>query len=276
MGLGCWKIPKNCCSEIIYEAIKSGYRCIDEACDYGNEKECGDGLARAIKDGIVKREDLWVTSKLWNTYHRKEHVREACLKSLKDLGLEYLDLYLIHFPISQKFVPFETRYPPEWFYDPEAHDRRIEEDLVPIKETWEAMEMLVSEGLVRNIGVANFGVSLLRDMLSYAKIKPAVLQVELHPYNCQDKLLRFCREKGIAVTGFSPLGGESYIELGGATKENSLLDLQLIKDLSKKYSKSPAQILLRWGIQRGASLVVKSSKVERNDLKKIFLFSTFP
>ena len=114
VGLGLWKIPKDACDRVVYDAIQTGYRCLDSACDYGNEKEVGKGIKRAIDDGVVKRDQLWVTSKLWNTYHRKEHVKAACLKTLSDLGLEYLDLYLIHFPIALKFVPFEERYPPEW------------------------------------------------------------------------------------------------------------------------------------------------------------------
>lgn len=136
IGLGCWKIPKEKTAEITYTAIKSGYKLIDQACDYGNEKESGEGIKKAIDEGIVKREDLWVTSKLWNTYHKKENVKAACQKSLADLGLEYLDLYLIHFPISLKFVPFEKRYPPEWVFDPSGADPRMEEDLVPMQETW--------------------------------------------------------------------------------------------------------------------------------------------
>jgi diketogulonate reductase-like aldo/keto reductase len=132
----------------------------------------------------VERKDLWITSKLWNTFHRKEHVKEACLKTLKDLGVEYLDLYLIHFPIALKYVPIETRYPPEWIYDPSAKEPRMEEDEgVSMRETWQAMEELVSEGLVRNIGLCNVGTSMLRDIISYAKVKPSVLQVEMHPYN---------------------------------------------------------------------------------------------
>jgi hypothetical protein len=129
-----------------------------------------------LADGLCKREELWVTSKLWNTYHRKEHVKNACLRSLQDLGVDYLDLYLIHFPIALKFVPFETRYPPEWFYDPNAADRRMEEDeTCSYRETWEAMEDLVREGLVKNIGMCNIGTAMLREVLSYAKIKPTVL-----------------------------------------------------------------------------------------------------
>lgn len=263
IGLGCWKIPRQDTCNLVYNAIKIGYRCIDEACDYGNELECGLGIQKALEEGLVKREELWVTSKLWNTYHRKEHVRAACLRSLKDLGLEYLDLYLIHFPIAQKFVPFETRYPPEWFFDPEAHDKRMEEDQVSIRETWEAMEELVKEGLVRNIGVSNFNVQLLRELLSYSTIKPSVLQVELHPYNTQEKLIRFCRKKGIVVTGYSPLGSGSYVELGGAKEQDSVLSNEKIKGIAEKYKKSSAQVVLRWGVQRGVSLVVKSNKQER-------------
>ena len=116
VGLGCWKIEGKITGDTVYEAVKAGYRCIDEAADYGNEKQAGEGIARAIADGHVKREDLWVTSKLWNTYHRKEHVEAACRKSLTDLGLDYVDLYLVHFPISLKFVPFENMYPPEWVH----------------------------------------------------------------------------------------------------------------------------------------------------------------
>jgi D-xylose reductase len=125
------------------------------------------------------------------------------------------------------------------------------------------MEQLVSEGLVRNIGVANFNIVLLRDLLTYAKIKPSVLQVELHPYNSQEKLLQFCRQKGIAVTGFSPLGASSYVELGGAKQEDLLIENEKIKAIALKHQKSSAQVALRWGIQRGTSLVVKSIKKER-------------
>ena len=114
IGLGLWKIPTDVCSDVVYNALKEGYRCLDSACDYGNEAEVGQGIKRAIDEGVVKREELWITSKLWNTYHRKEHVREACVRTLKDLKLEYLDLYLVHFPIALKFVPFEKRYPPGW------------------------------------------------------------------------------------------------------------------------------------------------------------------
>jgi diketogulonate reductase-like aldo/keto reductase len=260
VGFGCWKVPKEKLADQIYNAItKAGYRCIDEAADYGNEKECGEGIKRALDEGAVTRKDLWVTSKLWNTYHRKEYVKQACLKTLQDLQLEYLDLYLVHFPISLKFVPFEKRYPPEWIHDPEAANPRMEEDLVPIQETWQAMEELVAEGLVRNIGFSNIGVTTLRDILSYAKVKPSVLQVELHPFNTQQKLLRFCREKGIAVTAYSSFGASSYVELGMAAADDSALVNPVVLALAKKYNKTPAQIALRWGVQRGTAVIPKTS-----------------
>mmetsp|Transcript_12219 Transcript_12219/g.16897 ORF Transcript_12219/g.16897 Transcript_12219/m.16897 type:complete len:186 (-) Transcript_12219:476-1033(-) len=177
VGLGCWKIPNDVCADIVYQAIKNGYRLLDGACDYGNEVEVGQGLKRAIDEGIVKREDVFVTSKLWNTFHRKEHVKEACLKTLKDLGLEYLDLYLIHFPIALKYVPIEERYPPEWMYSDEKNPKPVmTEDVgVSYRETYEAMQELVNDGLVRNIGCSNMGVAMLREVLCYAKVKPAVL-----------------------------------------------------------------------------------------------------
>lgn len=263
IGMGCWKISKNISSDKIYEAIKIGYRHIDEACDYGNEKEVGLGILKAIKEGIVKREDLWITSKLWNTYHSPEHVELACKKSLSDLGLEYLDLYLIHFPISLRYVPFETRYPPEWIYDPQSLNPCLEMNYVPIYKTWRAMENLCNKGLVRNIGLCNFNISGIRDILSYSKIPPAVLQVELHPYNQQEKLLRFCKEQGIVVTAFSPLGSSSYVEINMARKDDSCLKEEIILNISKKYNKSPAQILLRWGLQRDTLIIPKTINLER-------------
>ncbi len=140
VGLGLWKIANADTAKMVYEAIRVGYRHLDCACDYGNEAQVGDGIRSAIADGLCAREDLWITSKLWNTYHHPQHVRPAIEKSLRDLGLDYLDLYLIHFPITLKYVPIEHRYPPGWFYDPEVAKPRMETDAVPIADTWEAME----------------------------------------------------------------------------------------------------------------------------------------
>jgi len=195
VGLGLWKIPRDSTAQTVYDAIRSGYRHFDCACDYGNEAEVGDGFRRAFADGLVTRDQLWVTTKLWNTYHAAEHVEPALRKSLSDLGLDYVDLFLMHFPLAQRFVPFETRYPPEWIFDPTAAHPTIELANVPLHVTWEAMEDTVRNGLARNIGVCNFNTALLRDLIAGAQIPPGVLQVELHPYNQQPKLLRYAQEE---------------------------------------------------------------------------------
>ena len=129
VGLGLWKIDQAVCADTVYNAIEGGYRMLDSACDYGNEEQTGAGIKKAIDAGLVKREELFVVSKLWNTFHRPENVKVAIKKTLADLGLEYLDLYLIHFPIALKFVPIEARYPPEWIHDPSSKAPRMEYDM---------------------------------------------------------------------------------------------------------------------------------------------------
>ena len=263
VGLGVWKIDPAQTADVVYAAVEAGYRHFDCACDYGNETEVGQGLQRVLTDGLVSREDLWITSKLWNTYHRPEHVRPAIERTLSDLQLEHVDLYLVHFPIAQKFVPFETRYPPGWFFDPDAAEPRMEPDSVPIYDTWQAMQELKEAGLTREIGVSNFGTSQLRDMLAWADVPPAVLQIELHPYLTQEKLLRFCEESGIAVTGFSPLGALSYFSLDMATPEESVVDQPVIQKIAAKHQRTAAQVVLRWGVQRGTSIVPKTTNPNR-------------
>ncbi len=263
LGLGMWKIPNDQCASLVQAAAEVGYRHFDSACDYGNEREVGDGLRGVIDSGVCRREDLWVTSKLWNTFHRSEHVEAACRKTLDDLQLDYLDLYLIHFPIPLRYVSPEQRYPPGWFFDPEAAEPKMEIDRVSVAETWAAMEQLKQSGLVKEIGVCNFNIALLRDMLAYANDPPAVLQVETHPYLTQEKLFQFCREEQIAYTAFSPLGALSYHEIGMADGSDSLLQIEPIQSIAAAHDRSPAQVLLRWGVQRGTAVIPKTSKTER-------------
>lgn len=263
VGLGFWKVENEKAADLTVEAIRRGYRHLDNACDYGNEAEVGEGIERAIQDGLCEREDLWVTSKLWNTYHSADHVRLAVERSLSDLRVDYLDLYLVHFPIPLQFVPFETRYPPGWFFDPEADEPRMELANVPVSETWRAMEQLVDEGLVKHIGVSNFSVVLMRDLMTYARIRPSMLQVELHPYLTQEKLVRFCQQQEIAVTGFSPLGAMSYFSIGMAEEGESVLDQPVVKAAAARHGKTPAQVVLRWGVQRGTAIIPKTSKPDR-------------
>lgn len=263
LGLGMWKVPGDATAQCVVDAIAAGWRHFDCACDYGNEKEVGDGIRQAIDSGMIVREDLWITSKLWNTFHHPSHVRAACQKSLDDLGLKYLDLYLIHFPLSLKYVPFETRYPPEWVHDPSGPNPRMEFENVPLHKTWESMEELVDIGMVRNIGMCNIGICVLSDMLTYAKYAPQVLQVELHPYNTQEYLCRYAAENNVYVTGFSPLGAGSYVELNMATTNQSTLLEQVVVDLSKKYNVSPAQVVLKWGVQMDRCVIPKTTKKHR-------------
>lgn len=263
IGLGLWKIPNNQCSDTVYNAIKLGYRHLDSACDYGNEVEVGQGINRAIADGLCAREDLSITSKLWNTYHAREHVKPALEKILTDLKLDYLDTFLIHFPIAQAFVPFEKRYPPEWFYEPEAENPAMKLVPIPLHETWQAMEDLVHDGLVKQIGVCNYNSGLLHDLMAYATIKPAQLQIESHPYLTQESLIRLAKNYGMSVTAFSPFGALSYIELEMAGENESVLNQKIITQCAQQYNKTPAQIVLRWGVQRGCSVITKTTKVER-------------
>ncbi|ABG41385.1 Aldehyde reductase [Paraglaciecola sp. T6c] len=263
VGFGLWKIPQDICADAVYEAIKAGYRHLDSACDYGNEVQVGEGIKRAIDEGICTREDLWITSKLWNTYHAKEHVQQAIERSLSDLQLDYLDLYLIHFPIAQPFVAFDDRYPPEWITDPSAANPKMELAPVPLFETWHAMESLVEKGLTKEIGVCNYNTGLLNDLMAYAKIKPAMLQVESHPYLTQKRLMKLAKQYDIQVTAFSPLGALSYLELDMAGAAESVLEQSVVKAAAQRLGKTAAQVVLRWGVQRGNAIIPKTSKPER-------------
>lgn len=263
IGFGLWKIPREDTAASVVEAVRAGYRHFDSAADYANEAATGAGLSQAMAEGLVTREELWVTSKLWNTFHAAEHVEEACRKTLSDLRLDYLDLYLIHFPIALEYVPIDVRYPPEWLHDPDAPDPVMKRAPVPLQETWMAMETLVQKGLVNRIGVCNYNTALIHDLMSYATIRPAMLQIEAHPYLTQEKLIRCASGYGIDVTAFSPLGAQSYFELGMADSGESLLGAAPVMVAAQTHGKTPAQVLLKWGVQRGTSVIPKTSKPER-------------
>ena len=263
IGFGLWKISKEDTAEMVCSAIAEGYRHLDSAADYGNEAEVGEGLQAALSQSLVSRDKLWVTSKLWNTYHRPEHVRAACERTLKDLRLSELDMYLIHFPIALQYVDFDTRYPPEWIADPAAANPVMVSDPVPLFETWGAMEELVRAGLVKEIGVCNYNTGLLHDLMAYSQIKPAMLQIESHPYLTQERLLRTAAQYALAVTAFSPLGALSYLELDMADAGESVLEQAAVREAAARVGRTPAQVVLRWGIQRGTAVIPKTSRVER-------------
>ncbi|MEL6875046.1 MAG: aldo/keto reductase [Pseudomonadota bacterium] len=263
IGFGLWKVAAEDCRATILEAVRAGYRHFDCAADYGNEEAVGEGLAAAMADGLCTREELWITSKLWNTYHAPEHVEAACRKSLSDLGLDYLDLYLIHFPIALEYVPFETRYPPEWIHEPDADNPVMQRARVPLYQTWGAMEELQDKGLTRQIGVCNYNSALIHDLMTYARIQPAVLQIEAHPYLTQEKLIRLARDYEIAVTAFSPLGALSYVELDMAGEGDTVLNAPSVAQATARHGKTAAQIVLRWATQRGTSVIPKTTNPER-------------
>lgn len=262
VGFGLWKVDNATCANTVYNAIKVGYRLFDGACDYGNEKEAGEGVARAIKDGLVKREDLFLVSKLWNTFHDGDKVEPICKKQLADWGIDYFDLYIIHFPVALKHVEPEVRYPPGWAYDGKDD---VQLSNASIQETWTAMESLVEKGLAKSIGISNFQGSLILDLLRYAKIRPATLQIEHHPYLVQPTLLKLAQAEGIAVTAYSSFGPQSFIELEWQKAKDTpvLFEHPVVTKIAEKYKKTPAQVLLRWSTQRGLAVIPKSNNPER-------------
>ncbi|CAL2238560.1 unnamed protein product [Prunus armeniaca] len=200
VGLGVWRMEGKEIRDLIINAINIGYRHFDCAADYKNEAEVGEALAGAFSTGLVKREDLFITTKLWNSDHG--NVVEACKDSLKKLRLDYLDLYLVHFPVATKHTGVGATA------SALDEDGVLEIDTtISLETTWHAMEELVSMGLVRSIGISNYDIFLTRDCLAYSKVKPAVNQIETHPYFQRDSLVKFCQKHGICVTAHTPLGG---------------------------------------------------------------------
>ncbi|KAH7321383.1 NADPH-dependent D-xylose reductase [Stachybotrys elegans] len=259
VGFGLWKVANDTCAETVYQAVKAGYRLFDGACDYGNEKECGEGIARAIKDGLVKREELFIVSKLWQTFHDVDKVEPITRRQLADWQIDYFDLFLIHFPVALEYVDPSVRYPPGWHYDGKSEVRWSK---TTNEQTWGAMEGLVEKGLARSIGVSNYQAQTLYDTLKYAKIRPATLQIELHPYLQQPDLLKLCKREGITVTAYSSFGPTGFIEcdMDRARDAAPLMEHDVIKGLAEKYGKTPSQILLRWSTQRGFAVIPKTSR----------------
>lgn len=222
-GIGVFKVEEG--PELVNAvktAIKHGYRSIDTAAIYRNEEGVGQGIREGMKEAGISREDLFVTSKVWNDDLGYESTITAYEASLNRLGLEYLDLYLIHWPVEGKY-----------------------------KDAWRALETLYKEGRIKAIGVSNFQIHHLEDLMKDAEIKPMVNQVEYHPRLTQKELQSFCQEHGIQLEAWSPL------------MQGQLLDDQVLKEIANKYDKSIAQVILRWDLQNGVVTIPKSTKEHR-------------
>jgi diketogulonate reductase-like aldo/keto reductase len=252
LGLGTWQADPGVVGEAVRVALmEAEYQHIDCAAIYGNEKEIGNTFHDVFTRQRKPRENIFITSKLWNTEHHPDKVEAACRKTLSDLQLDYLDLYLIHWGLAFDSSTGEPR--------PVDEQGRIKTERVPLTATWQAMEQLVHSGLVKSIGVANFTTVQLLDLLASAQIKPVMNQVELHPYLNQQALVDFCHHYDVAVTAYSPLGAP-----GGAGKNlPSLLSDSTIIAIATTHQKTPAQVILRWGMQRQTIVIPKSVTPQR-------------
>ena len=252
-GLGTWKSKPGEVKNAVKYALSIGYKHIDCAAIYGNETEVGEALKESFADNVVQREDIFITSKLWNNRHKKDDVVLGLKQTLKDLELDYLDLYLIHWPVAFK---------PEVIF-PEDASGVLSLSEVPLIETWQGMEQAVNQGLVKNIGVSNFSIKKIDNILSSCNIKPAMNQVECHPYLQQDELLASCQQNDIVLTAYSPLGSKDRPDSLKQKNEPTLLENEVIKNIAEKYQVTTAQILIKWAIERGTVVIPKSVSPER-------------
>lgn len=246
-GLGTWKSDPGVVGDAIRTAIQQcNYRHIDCAAIYGNEKEIGAALKSLFDEGVVARDDLFLTSKLWNSKHAPKDVEPALRQTLADLQVDYLDLYLIHWPVLStdegELVPLEE---------------------IPLIETWRAMETCREKGLCKDIGVSNFSKKKLQELCKQATIKPAVNQIELHPYLQMKELIEYGKEEGIHFTAYSPLGSKDRPAFAKNDKEKPILEDPDIIKIAKKHNATPAQVLIAWALERGTSCIPKSVSPER-------------
>ena len=239
------------------DALEAGFRHFDCAERYRNEREVGEALQAGLAAGRIAREDIFVTSKLWNTNHRPERVEPAFEASLKRLGLEHLDLYLIHTPFA--FQPGDEQDPRD------RNGSVLYDNGVTLLDTWRAMESLVDRGRCRAIGMSDITLNELSPIYESARIKPAVVQVEAHPYLPETELLEFCKERGIVLLAFAPLG--HGVRPGP-------LDDRVISEIAARVGKTPAQVLLAWAVQRGTALLTTPRTAAR--ARENFDISTLP
>ncbi|MFO7847137.1 MAG: aldo/keto reductase [Balneolaceae bacterium] len=254
IGLGTWKSDPGKVGDAVKTALKVGYRHIDCAAAYGNEKEVGSALQESLSEFDIKREDVWITSKLWNTAHKPDDVVPALKQTLSDLQLDSLDLYLMHWPIA--FKPGLEGFP-------QSDDDYLSLEKVPLIETWEAMLEAKKEGLIKHAGVSNFSINKLKDLSSKTEHAPEMNQIELHPYLQQWDMLDYCSDNNILVTAYSPLGSSDRPDVLKADDEPSLLENEVIHNIADKHDATPAQVLIKWAVERDTIVIPKSTNAGR-------------
>jgi len=245
-------------AEAVKGAAEVGYRHFDCASVYGNEAEIGASFEAILKSG-VKREELWITSKLWNDMHGEEDVIASCRKSLKDLRLNYLDLYLVHWPFPNFHAPGCDVSSRSADAKPYIHANYM--------KTWRAMERLVEMGLVRQIGSSNMTVPKLKLLLRDARIKPAVNEMELHPHFQQPELFRFVQENGIQPVGYCPLGSPGRPERDRTPEDTAPTEDPVIVKIAQKHGVNPAAVCVKWAVQRGQTPIPFSVNHYRDNLE---------
>lgn len=275
LGLGTFQIASDEVYKVIRTAINIGYRHFDCAAAYGNEKEIGNALSDAIKDGEVNREELWITSKLWNSCHLIKDVVPSLQKSLDDLQFDYLDLYLIHWPVAFK---------PGIAFPSQKEDYLTEQE-APLIDTWTGIEECLDEELTKHIGVSNCNIGVLKKLQAEGTLEPEVNQVELHPYLPQQGLYDYCRLNNIHLTAYAPLGATGRPDRVRKDRDPHLLSEHLIVEIAEKHQCSPAQVLIAWGLSRKTAVIPKSTnpgrmkenfeaqniRLDREDLRKLII-----